>query len=107
MSKEKKSREAGLNEEIKEFAGYTLEELKHQRALALVKKEFLKQKAMNDIDSFKSKLPFNGNSPFGNISPKGILGKVVKGLNYADYFMIGLSVFSAGRKVMSLFRKRR
>lgn len=106
MSK-KLEQSISFSEEPQNFAGYTMEELKHQRALTLIKREFLKQKAMNDVDEIKGRLPFNGNSPLGNISAKGIFGKVMKGLNYADYLMLGFSIFTAGRKIFSLFRKRR
>lgn len=98
---------AGYGEETPVFNGYTMDELKHQRALTLVKREFLKQRAMNDIDALKSRLPFNSNSPLGNISPKSLIGKVMKGLNYADYLMLGFSAFSAGRKILSLFHRKR
>ena len=97
----------GIADELKEFEGFTLEELKHQRALALIKREFLKQKAMNDVDEFKKKLPFNGVSPLGNFNAKGLFGKFMKGLNYADYIMLGFSLFGAGRKIYSLFHRKR
>ena len=91
-----------------EFRGYSLEELRYQRALLLLKREFLKEKAMNTIDDAKKRVPvLNGKSPLSNISPSGIMGRVVKGLNYADYLMLGFAVFNAGKKVFSLFRKRK
>lgn len=108
MSKNNQQFQTGIqSQEAPDFRGYTMEELKHQRALTLIKREFLKQKAMNDVDAFKSRLPFNRNSPMGNINAKGLLGKVMKGLSYADYLMLGFSIFSAGRKIFSLFHKRR
>lgn len=106
MSKKDKTGEENIAEGKAEFKGLTLEQLRHEQALILVKKEFLKERALNDLEKFKKRLPFNGNSPLGNISAKGVMGKLAKGLNYMDYFMIGLSVFNAGRKVMSFFRKK-
>ena len=108
MSKNKDNFSSGPEaEEMKGFAGYTMDELKHQRALTLVKREFLKQKAMNDIDALKSRLPFNGQSPIGNLSTKGIFGKLIKGLSYMDYIMLGFSMFTAGRKIVSLFHRKK
>lgn len=91
-----------------DFKGYTLDELRYQRALVLLKREFLKEKAMEEVKEVKSRIPvLNGKSPLDTMSPSGILGRVVKGLNYADYLMLGFSVFNAGRKVFSLFRKKK
>ena len=91
-----------------DFKGYTLDELRYQRALVLLKREFLKEKAMEEVKEVKSRIPvLNGKSPLDTMSPSGILGSVVKGLNYADYLMLGFSLFNAGRKVFSLFRKKK
>ena len=91
-----------------EFKGYTLDELRYQRALLLLKKEFLKEKAVKQIHDVKERVPMlNGKSPLSTMSSKGILSRMAKGLNYADYIMIGFSVFNAGRKMISLFRKKK
>lgn len=91
-----------------DFKGYTLEELRYQRALLLLKREFLKENALKEIKDVKQRIPMiNGKSPLTTMSPTGIMGRVVKGLNYADYLMLGFSVFNAGRKVFSLFKKKK
>ena len=108
MAQETKKTTPPHANKTEEFKGYTLEELKYQRALILLKREFLKEKAMEDVKEVKSRIPLlNGKSPLDSMSPTGIVGRVVKGLNYADYLMLGFSVFNAGRKVFSLFRKKK
>lgn len=108
MEKEKKHTPKSHASSEEEFKGYTLEELKYQRALLLLKREFLKEKALEDVNDIKKRIPvFNGKSPLDSISPSGLLSRVAKGLNYADYLMLGFSVFNAGRKVFSLFRKKK
>ena len=91
-----------------EFKGYTLEELRYQRALLLLKREFLKEKALKETKAIKERIPvINGKSPLSNVSPLNLAGRVVRGLNYADYLMLGFSVFNVGKKVFSLFKKRK
>lgn len=109
MEKEKKNNSPStVVEAEKEFKGYTLDELKYQRALLLLKREFLKEKALGNVHNLKERIPMlNGKSPLNNISPMGLVGRVAKGLNYADYLMLGFSIFNAGRKVFSLFRKKK
>lgn len=96
-----------LREEA-DFKGYTLDELKYQRALLLLKKEFLKEKALKQAKQVKERIPIvNGKSPLSSVSPTGLVGRVVRGLSYADYLMLGFSVFNAGRKMFSIFKKRK
>ena len=105
---EKKAGKAQTHISSEEFKGYTLDELKYQRALVLLKREFLKEKAFEDINQVKNRIPIlNGKSPMDSVSPGGIVGKLVRGLSYADYLILGFSVFNAGKKVLSLFSRKR
>lgn len=36
-----------------------------------------------------------------------IVSKVFRGLDILDYAMLGISVFSTGKKIMSLFRRKK
>lgn len=93
---------------VTEFKGYTLEELKYQRALLLLKREFLKEKALKESKAIKNRIPMlNGKSPLNSLTPQGIVGRVARGLNYADYLMLGFSVFNAGKRIFSLFKKKK
>lgn len=90
------------------FEGYTLDEIRHHRALMSVRKEFAKAKAFENLDALKDHNPFGPNSKMKAASRLGSLPvKLVKGLNYTDYIMLGLSTFSTARKLFSLFRKKK
>lgn len=90
------------------FEGYTLDEIRHHRALMSVRKEFAKAKAFETLDTLKDHNPFGPNSKMKAASRLGSLPvKLVKGLNYTDYIMLGLSTFSTVRKLFSLFRKKK
>lgn len=108
MMKDTKAHNGDGADMMKEFKGYTMEELKYQRALTLVKKEFLKEKALRQTMAIKDRLPVvNGSSPLSGIKPSGMVGKLVKGLDFADYIMLGIQAVKIGKKVGSLFRKKK
>lgn len=96
-------------DEPSEFGGYTLQELRYQRALASLKKEFAKEKALAELNAIKKK------TALGRLSGKvsnfgktgGLLPKVLSSLNYADYAMLGFSVFSTVRKVWKFFKRKK
>lgn len=91
-----------------EFRGYTLDELKYQRAILLLKKEFLKEKALKEVNTVKQRIPMlNGKSPLDTITPKGVMAKIINGLNYADYLLLGFSLFKFGKKLTSVFRRKK
>lgn len=109
MSKEKEKGAKGkvTAPEEQGFKGYDLEELRYQRAVLALKKEFAKEKVMADIADIRKRLPFSKDNTSRLSLPgaKGILGKVLGGLGYVDYFLLGFSVINTGRKVFSFFRK--
>lgn len=91
-----------------DFKGYTLNELRYQRALIMLKREFLKEKAIKQTEDLRKRIPIvNGKPPLSGVSTQGLMGRVIKGLNYADYLMLGFSIFGAGRKVLSLFKRKK
>lgn len=95
-------------EQQEEFHGYTLDEIRHRRALIAVRKEFAKVKVVEQLDVLKDRNPF---APDGTLKAAARLGnipmKIVRGLNYTDYIMMGISAFGAVKKVFSLFRKKK
>lgn len=95
-------------EDDNEFKGYTLEEIRHHRALIAVKKEFAKAKVLENFEIIKDYNPFAKDGSLKAAARLGTLPlKIVKGLNYTDYIMLGLSAFSTGRKFFSFFRKKK
>lgn len=95
-------------EEPTQFNGFTLDEIRHQRALLAVRKEFAKAKIFEDVDKIKDRNPF---LPDGSLKAASRLGslpmKIMRGLNYTDYIMMGISAVGTVRKVFSLFKKKK
>lgn len=88
-----------------EFQGYTIEEIRFQRALLAMEADFSKTKL---IKSWNNLQKFNPLSPSSNSIPDkagSIALKLVNGLSYMDYVMLGWSLFSGARKVFSFFKK--
>lgn len=90
-----------------EFEGFTIEEIRHRRALLAVRKEFAKARIFEQVDAIKERNPFAADS---KLKAAGRLGsiplKLVKGLNYTDYILLGVSAFGTAKKIFSLFRKK-
>lgn len=92
------------NEE--DFKGYTMDELRYQRALLLIKREFLREKALQETKKIKDQIPIvNGKSGFEGISTKGVIGKIVNGLSFADYILLGFQAMKIGKKALRLFKR--
>ncbi len=88
------------------FKGYTLDELRYQRALVLLKKEFSKQQLTESFKQIKANSPlvaFNGTKG----TKSSIVGKILKSLDYMDYAMMGYSLFKSIRKFTSKFKKNK
>lgn len=88
------------------FKGYTLDELRYQRALVLLKKEFSKQQL---TESFKQIKANSSLATFNDTkgTKSGIVGKILKSLDYMDYAMMGYSLFKSIRKFASKFKKNK
>lgn len=93
-----------------EFKGYTLEELRYQRALVALKKDFSKSKLIHDLDKVRNHkiLGGAGEGKMSKIARAGgIATKIFSGLNYLDYAMIGMSLFTSGKKIYKFFSSRK
>jgi len=96
----------------KSLRGYTLEELRSQRAYLILRKEYAKARVLEDIDNVRNRRLIFGNNKDGNkksgfLKVGTIASKVFSGMNYLDYAMIGFSVFSTMRKFFRFFRKKK
>lgn len=92
-----------------EAKGLTIAEIRHRRALVLLQKEFCKEKMQYNALKLKNNSPFSKdysgkNRPMGKVM--GIAGKLLGGMNYVDYAVIGLSMFSNIRKAVKIFKKK-
>lgn len=93
----------------REVKGLTISEIRYQRALVALQKEFCKEKVSSSIRNLKNTSPFSKNySPSTKAGRYGaIASRILGGINYLDYAVIGFSVFSNVRKIMSFFRKKK
>lgn len=92
------------------FRGYTLEELKYQRALFALRKEFAKARLLQSVDSLRpQKKDKDGGSilgpKFGIVKSLG--SKFFSNLNTLDYIMMGMSLFGTAKKAIGLFRRKK
>lgn len=93
----------------KEVKGLTISEIRYQRALVALQKEFCKEKIGYSVRNLKNTSPFSkdyaSKSHFGRFG--AIAGKLISGVNYLDYAVIGFTVFSNVRKIISFFKKKK
>lgn len=87
-----------------EFKGYTLSQLRYQRALVSVKRDFTYASILNDINRVRHRKLFFGGK--GGQKADTWAGKIFSGMNYLDYALLGLSAFSSIRKVFSFFKRK-
>lgn len=93
---------------VKEFKGYTIEELRYQRALVALQKEFCKSKVLHNLNKVRNKKLFGSDGNTSKIARVGnIASKVFSGLNYLDYIMIGMSLFGSGKKLYNFIKGKR
>ncbi len=93
----------------KKFKGYSIEDIRYQRALIALKREFCKSKLNHSVNKISNY------SPFGQTSKKTskwsaigtIAQKLLGGMSYMEYAMVGFSLFNSGRKIVSLFKRHK
>ncbi|MDE7413601.1 MAG: hypothetical protein K2N05_07455 [Muribaculaceae bacterium] len=93
----------------KDFKGYTIEELRYQRALVALQKEFCKSKVLHKAERIKNRKLFGNNEGSSSKLSKvgNIAGKLLTGLNYLDYAMIGMSLFGSGKKIYKFIKRKK
>lgn len=91
-----------------DFKGYTMAELKYQLAVCSLRKEIHKEKAVENLENLKQKIPFlkkkSKEKAEGSEGKKGFLMKALMGLNYIEYATMGLSVIKGAKR---LFRRKK
>lgn len=78
------------------WQGYTIDELRYQRALTSARLEIQKEKLSNQFQTIRG--------TFGMVEGKGIMGKMLSSLNYVDYAVLA---FQTVRRLSALFRHRK
>lgn len=97
-------------EEKQKFGGYTLEDIRYRRALVALQKEFARQKIVGSTKKISRHSPFSKDytpAHGGSLGKAGaIAGKLLTGLNYMDYVILGFSIFNSGKKIFKFFRRK-
>ncbi|MDE7160319.1 MAG: hypothetical protein K2O24_05715 [Muribaculaceae bacterium] len=92
------------------FKGYSLADIRYYRALTALQREFCAQKIVADVHRIQKGNPITGDGSAvkGKASRLGPLaGRIMSGLNYMDYALLGFQAFSTVRKVFSFFRRKK
>ncbi len=97
-------------QEVVKFKGYTMEELRYQRAMMALRKEFCKAKVMESVSNLKTggksrKESNNGTSKFAMAGR--IASKLFSNLNTLDYILMGISLFGTAKKGYRLIRGKK
>lgn len=92
----------------REFKGYTIEEIRFQRALVAMEADFCKTKILKSWDNIQGANPLNPTHKSTLPTKAGSLAlKMFQGLNYVDYVLLGLSIFKGSKKLFSIFRRKK
>lgn len=78
------------------WKGYTLDELRYQRAVALARIEMEREKMAVKAYDLRQNMPVVGRS--------GLMGKIMGSLSYVDYIVLA---FKLTRSLSRIFRRRR
>lgn len=92
------------------FSGYTLADIRYNRALVALQKQFCHEKIIVGMHKIQAVNPFgrDGSSSRNAVSRfSPIAGKLLAGLNYVDYALIGFSVFKTLRKGFMFFSRKK
>ncbi len=108
ISKAKSKSEEAIMDK-KNFNGYTIEELRYQRALVALQKEFCKSKVLHKVERVKNRKLIGDDSSSGSKLFKvgSVASKLMRGLSYIDYAMIGMSLFGSGKKIYKFLKGKK
>lgn len=84
---------------LEDWPGYTLNDLRYQRAINNVKMAVEQERLMTNIDRM-----VNPKSRPGNGTP-GLMQKMFNGLSVVDYGLMAYSAFKQIRRVYKMFRR--
>lgn len=105
---EKKSPAIEAKEKGEHFNGYTIEELRYQRAIIALRKEFCKANLVQSVHQLRPKRKEKNGSFSSKFSLAAkIASKVFANLNVLDYVMMGMSIFGTAKKGYKLIRGKK
>ncbi len=85
-------------EENLEWNGYTIDELRYKRALTTARLDIQKERLLNQVNAVKGS--------FGMLEGRGIVGKMLRSLNYIDYAVLAFQAVGRIRALL-VSRKRK
>lgn len=94
---------------VEQFKGYTLDELRYNRAMIALKSEFCKEKILAELNSATNKSiigKFRNGEGLGFFK-SGVMTKIAKSLNYVDYLIVGATAFKAVKSISSIFKRNK
>lgn len=98
-----------LNEK-EAFKGYSLNQLRYQRAVVALQREFAKEKIRKGTDNLKNRTVFGKKADKGAKGTGAGISKIANAilnrLGYLDYAVIGLSLFKTGKKIAGLVKRK-
>ena len=90
------------------FKGFTIEEIRLQRVFVSLEKESCKSRILRSVRNLQESNPLMPGNKSSLAGKTGAIAlKMINGLNYLDYILIGLSVFKGTKKIFSLFKGRK
>lgn len=109
-----KNEKTKIVEEVPQFKGYTLDEIRYQRAMLGLRKDFCKAKVMESIANLKpggrqrSNLFLSGNKKSTFMSIAGtVASKFLGNLNTLDYILMGISAFGTVKKGVRMLTRNK
>lgn len=93
--------------ELPDFKGYTMEEIRYQRAMMALRKEFCKTKLLQSVAELKPKRKEAKPSSSKLKLISTVASKVFSNLNTLDYVLMGVSLFGTVKKGLNLFKKKK
>lgn len=91
------------------FKGYTIEELRYQRALTALRKEHAKEKleaTLNRLNPRSRRDEPKGMSGKALMLAGNVASKVFSNLTVLDYVLMGFSAFGTVRKGIKFFKRK-
>ena len=91
--------------------GLTMSELRYQRALLALEKEFCKEKMNISLMRVRNYSPFKSSGSSSTLGSMGkvasVAGKLFSKASYLEYAMVGFSIFSTVKKFYSRIKKKK
>lgn len=82
-----------------DWQGYTIDELRYQRALTSARLEIQRERLLNQVNAVRGQ--------FGTLEGRGIMGKMLRSLNYVDYAVIAFQTVGRIRSMFKGLRRHR